>query len=375
MATIAWADARDRLRQALAVALDGDPSVLGVGLVGSFGRGEADEWSDLDLLVVVGDDDVATWTAHNDVWAAAALVVPAPQNTRSTASSAGSLHVADAWPVGVDWYVYPCAEASWPVDCAMLFGADRVERTDRWFDDWNALGPRGTSHGFSDDELTMARLAMARLAMVPITEKQIARGQTSLAELGALEAFVREAAPAHLVDPLLRHLADVRRRRSCRTAGATSSPGPVDVCDGTDAVGANDMDTGRHHIARAAGSPMSAAPRPPRSRSARRGDGSPATSPRGTRARRRRPPATAPAAATSRRCRVPAPTVAPPAGCGTSTARGVRRLEELHHLEHPRPLAGGDPRLQAPRGQPRYRAGPRARRRSGLGSSRWRRAR
>ena len=207
MVTTAWADARDRLRHALTVALDRDPSVLGVGLVGSFGRHEADEWSDLDLLVVVGDDDVEAWTAHNDAWAGAALVVPAPQNTRSTAASAGTLHVVDGWPVGVDWYVYPAAEASWPVDGAVLFGEDRVDRTNLRFDEWNALGPRGTPHRFDDDELMMAQLAM-----VPITAKQIARGATPSPELDGLDAFVRQAAPAHLVEPLLRMLAEVRRR-------------------------------------------------------------------------------------------------------------------------------------------------------------------
>ena len=199
-----WSDARDRLRSDLTLTLERDRRVTGVGLVGSFGRGEADEWSDLDLLVVVGD--VRAWTARNDAWTNAEVVVPAPQNTRATAASAGTLHVVDGWPVGVDWYVYPAGEAAWPLDCVVLFGEACAARSHLAFDEWNALGPRGAPHTFSDDELTSAHLTM-----VPITAKQIARGEAPATQLDDLERFVRRAAPPNLCDPLLRHLDEVRR--------------------------------------------------------------------------------------------------------------------------------------------------------------------
>jgi predicted nucleotidyltransferase len=38
--------------------LEADPAVSATGLVGSLGRGDADDWSDVDLLIVVPDGQV-----------------------------------------------------------------------------------------------------------------------------------------------------------------------------------------------------------------------------------------------------------------------------------------------------------------------------
>jgi predicted nucleotidyltransferase len=43
--------ARQRWLSGLTAALDADPRVMGVWLVGSCGRGESDVWSDLDVVV------------------------------------------------------------------------------------------------------------------------------------------------------------------------------------------------------------------------------------------------------------------------------------------------------------------------------------
>jgi predicted nucleotidyltransferase len=39
--------------------LEADPAVSAAGLVGSLGRGDADDWSDIDLLIVVPDGQVS----------------------------------------------------------------------------------------------------------------------------------------------------------------------------------------------------------------------------------------------------------------------------------------------------------------------------
>ncbi len=38
--------------------LEADPAISAAGFVGSLGRGDADDWSDIDLLIVVPDDQL-----------------------------------------------------------------------------------------------------------------------------------------------------------------------------------------------------------------------------------------------------------------------------------------------------------------------------
>ena len=46
---------RDRLLGQVLGLLEADPPVDGVALVGSLGRGEEDNWSDIDLLILASD--------------------------------------------------------------------------------------------------------------------------------------------------------------------------------------------------------------------------------------------------------------------------------------------------------------------------------
>ena len=70
------------LRTEVDATLAADPRVVGWGLVGSYGRGEADRWSDLDLLVAVADE---TWddAVVPDVW-------PRPTPSTTAAATSGS---------------------------------------------------------------------------------------------------------------------------------------------------------------------------------------------------------------------------------------------------------------------------------------------
>ena len=52
-------DLRDRLLDQVLGLLKADTDVGGVALIGSLGRGEADNWSDIDLLILMGDQAVA----------------------------------------------------------------------------------------------------------------------------------------------------------------------------------------------------------------------------------------------------------------------------------------------------------------------------
>jgi hypothetical protein len=41
--------------------LEADPGISAAGFVGSIGRGDADDWSDVDLVIVVPDDQVGRY--------------------------------------------------------------------------------------------------------------------------------------------------------------------------------------------------------------------------------------------------------------------------------------------------------------------------
>ena len=55
-----YAAQRDDILRRITAALDADERISAAWLLGSFGRGEADEWSDLDLHVAVRDDALET---------------------------------------------------------------------------------------------------------------------------------------------------------------------------------------------------------------------------------------------------------------------------------------------------------------------------
>jgi predicted nucleotidyltransferase len=171
-----WAKLRDAWLDATASALAVDPRVVGWGLVGSFGRGEADTWSDLDLLVFVHDGNFDEFTSFetNDSWSTAAHVTDARRNAPAGATSVGSLYIRDGLPIGVDWYVYPASMAAWPDDCSIRYGADTVPKTTESFAVWNARGPRQQPLDLSTTEQRLSRLSMA-----PIAAKYIARGSPS----------------------------------------------------------------------------------------------------------------------------------------------------------------------------------------------------
>lgn len=61
---------RDDLLARIVGVLDADVRVRSAWLSGSFGRGEADAWSDFDLHVAVEDDElVGFWAARHDLYA------------------------------------------------------------------------------------------------------------------------------------------------------------------------------------------------------------------------------------------------------------------------------------------------------------------
>ena len=147
--------------------------VVGVALVGSLGRGEADDWSDVDLLVVVDDARVELFVdpSPDRLWEGAELVVDGRQNAPAGAMSVGTVYVRSGLPLGVDWYVYPVSMAAWPSDCVVVHETTtELRRVDDAFSVFNSAGHPQVGASKTPDEVRRARLAM-----VPIAGKYIAR--------------------------------------------------------------------------------------------------------------------------------------------------------------------------------------------------------
>jgi hypothetical protein len=86
---------RDDLLDQVLGLLKADPAVDGVALVGSFGRWEADNWSDVDLLILIGAVEVAQFADQpaDRPWAQADLLTDGRHNSPAGAASVGTTHI------------------------------------------------------------------------------------------------------------------------------------------------------------------------------------------------------------------------------------------------------------------------------------------
>lgn len=171
---------RDELCALLVDRLTADTRFVGAWLSGSFGRGEADDWSDLDLQVAVTDealesmldDPKSIFSLGGDV-----LLVQAGWPSDSFPGGRFWLVVYDG-PVEVDWNIGPASTAVRPHASQLLF-----ERTPL------AMAPDLVP---LDPDL-LRRLAQGALeffwAMAPIACKYAGRGHTRLAagQVGLLQ--------------------------------------------------------------------------------------------------------------------------------------------------------------------------------------------
>ena len=156
---------RDDLLARVEGALRSDERVLAAWLEGSFGRGTADAWSDIDLHIVVRDDALTAWLGGRDAWFARlghpVMVMP------SSVSELGDWQgIVFEGPVWLDLAVHPVSTATRDVETPLLFA--RVDIPTRMAD---AL----------DDDERQSRLQRDLdffWAMTPIALKYVGRGRT-----------------------------------------------------------------------------------------------------------------------------------------------------------------------------------------------------
>lgn len=123
---------RERWLSAATAALQDDPLVAGTALVGSLGAGSADDWSDVDLLVVVEDanlEDYATADRLPSGPGQLAFGIDARHNGPVGTRAVSAQYVVDGLPLWVDWHIHPVSLASWPSDSAVVFDRHGISRT------------------------------------------------------------------------------------------------------------------------------------------------------------------------------------------------------------------------------------------------------
>ncbi|NUS00537.1 MAG: nucleotidyltransferase domain-containing protein [Kribbellaceae bacterium] len=155
---------RDRWLRSTTSALQDDPAVVGAALVGSLGAGRGDEWSDVDLLVVVEGSQ------HPALPGKPVFAIDARHNGPRGTRAISAQYVVDGLPLWVDWHLHPISHAAWPSDSKLLFEHCPVARTPATFTAYLNTGEREPA-----TPKTPAEEQAMRLALIPIAAKQIAR--------------------------------------------------------------------------------------------------------------------------------------------------------------------------------------------------------
>src|SRR3984957_8520098 len=135
---------RDRLLDQVIGLLEADPAVAGVALVGSLGRGEEDNWSDIDLLILASDEFIGQFMNEpaTSPWARADLLSDGCHNSPAGATSLGTTHIRTGLPLWVDLHVHPADRTPWPTDGRVVLERRPVTAGTLPFGEYNASGPR-----------------------------------------------------------------------------------------------------------------------------------------------------------------------------------------------------------------------------------------
>ncbi|WP_328989006.1 nucleotidyltransferase domain-containing protein [Kribbella sp. NBC_01245] len=164
---------RARWLSAATAALHDDPLVVGAALVGSLGTGRADDWSDVDLLIVVEDahlNDYAIPGRLPNGPGRPAFAIDARHNGPRGTRAVSAQYVVEGLPLWVDWHIHPVSLASWPSDSNVIFDRRDISRISVTFSEYVNSGQHESATPKSaDDQQAM------RLALVPIAGKQLAR--------------------------------------------------------------------------------------------------------------------------------------------------------------------------------------------------------
>jgi hypothetical protein len=171
---------RDRLLDEVLGLLEADPAVAGVALVGSLGRGEEDNWSDIDLFILASDQFIGQFMNEPAAspWARADLLSDGRHNSPAGATSLGTTHLRSGLPLWVDLHVHPADRTPWPADSRAVFERRPVKTGTLPFGEFNASGPRQPATAKTADEVRQIYLGY-----VPIAGKYVGRRSPRAGEM------------------------------------------------------------------------------------------------------------------------------------------------------------------------------------------------
>jgi predicted nucleotidyltransferase len=165
--------ARDTLLARVTQVLERNPQVGGAWLSGSFGRGEADEWSDLDLHVAVEDEHLPAFLEnYQTLFAEVGRPLLVFGGIPSNSMPGGHFWLVQYEPfmLEIDWNIGPVQEAVRPEASLLLFDRVGIPITTP-----PPSTPEAERRAVADKQLSFF------WAMAPIAIKFAGRGHTRLA--------------------------------------------------------------------------------------------------------------------------------------------------------------------------------------------------
>jgi hypothetical protein len=171
---------RDRLLDEVLGLLAADPAVAGAALVGSLGRGQEDNWSDIDLLILASEELIGQFMNEPAAspWARADLLSDGRHNSPAGATSLGTTRIRSGLPLWVDLHVHQVDRTPWPTDGRVVFERRPVTTGTLSFDELNGGGPRQPATAKSADEVRQIHLGY-----VPTAGKYVGRRSPRAGEM------------------------------------------------------------------------------------------------------------------------------------------------------------------------------------------------
>ena len=174
------ADRLKLLRQ-LPDALAGAEGVRLAYLYGSLGRGDADSWSDIDVVVVLDraavEDTIEDRVAFPARLATPCYVLDSPWNAPLAGAQVNALYVGSSGlPVYVDWNLWPEDMSSVPRDGQVIYIRPGVD-IQAINEDFSAVSTYERQRRPEPDEMGEDWVRHARFGMLPIAAKFFARQQ------------------------------------------------------------------------------------------------------------------------------------------------------------------------------------------------------
>ncbi len=213
---------RDRWLAEVLGRLEDDPSVAAAGFVGSLGRGSEDDWSDVDLMIVVPEDRVEAYSDAEFLpgadWLAAQL--DARHNAPRGAGALAAQYVIDGLPLLVDWYAYPRSWTAWPTDARPVFDRAELPRSSDTFDEH--LAGRETQPPTPKPPEAHRLL---QVMLVPVAAKRIVRRAPDAARMVEFVGgpYVEDAGPSERIEHLRASLVERTGEAPRRSLDAASA--------------------------------------------------------------------------------------------------------------------------------------------------------